>query len=550
MSRLTRLGFNFRSSIYGQVVYTITIMALVLFVSVGIIFRSVNEGYLKKVIRQSGNNIGSIVEGALYHSMLKNDRGALENTLDVINDLPGIEDVNMYDNEDNLVYSTFSDNPLEHNNPNCKQCHGDINSVLPGQSQSFKVVNIDTKCEMSQKDYSYRLLFIKSTIRNEPSCYTAACHAHNERDKVLGSFVIRIPLEDLDTAIKKSSFDFFLLAAIATVLLASFLLLFTRRKINKPLNEIVKASESVSRGDKSTRLELGATQLNDMKMVSNAFNEMLDNLQSANDELQNWSQQLEYKVQKKSEELTEIQNELIHVEKIASLGKLSSSVAHEINNPLSGVLTYTKLVHKQLSKLNLEKEEKESMLKYLMIIEYETKRCGDIVKGLLDFSRKDHLELKVHHLHNILKETFTLLDHQMKIANITFITDLKAKEDSIRCNDNQIKQACIAILLNASEAISGSGEIIMRTSNFDKGFIRLEIIDNGAGIAKEDQQHVFEPFFSAKEKTSGIGLGLAIVHGIITSHKGRVELKSDVGKGTTIIITLPLVFKKTRNEIR
>jgi two-component system NtrC family sensor kinase len=541
MNKLTRLGFKFRSSIYGQVVFTITIMAFVLFISVGAIFRQVNRRYLNTVIRQSGDNIGSIVEGALYHSMLTNDRGALENTLDVINDLPGIEDVNMYDNEDNLVYSTISDNPLEHNNPNCKQCHGEINSVLPGQSQSFKVLKVNTKCEMSQKDYSYRLLFIKSTINNEPSCYTAACHAHNERDKVLGSFVIRIPLEDLDTAIEESSFDFFLLAALATVLLAVFLLFFTRKKINKPLNEIVSASEAVSKGDKSTRLKLETKQLNDMKMVSKAFNEMLDNLQAANDELQTWSQQLEYKVQKKSEELTEIQNELIHVEKIASLGKLSSSVAHEINNPLSGVLTYTKLVHKQLSKIDLEKEEKESMLKYLMIIEDETKRCGDIVKGLLDFSRKDQLELKVHHLHNVLKDTYTLLDHQMKISNITFITDLKAKEDSIKCNDNQIKQACIAILMNASEAISGSGEIIMRTSNPEKGFIRLEIIDNGTGIAQEDQQHVFEPFFSAKDKTNGIGLGLAIVHGIITSHNGKVELKSEVGKGTTIIITLPLV---------
>ena len=548
MNRLTRLGFKFRSSIYGQVVYTITIMALVLFISVGVIFRSVNEGYLKKVIRQSGNNIGSIVEGALYHSMLTNDRGALENTIDVINDLPGIEDVNMYDREDNLVYSTFSDNPSEHNNPNCKDCHGDINSVLPGQTKSFRVVNIDSKCEMSQKDYNYRLLFIKSTILNEPSCYTAACHAHNERDKVLGSFVIRIPLEDLDTAVEESSLDFFLLAAIATILLAVFLLLFTRRKINKPLNEIVKASEAVSRGDKSTRLDLGATQLSDMKMVSKAFNEMLDNLQTATDELQNWSQQLEYKVHKKSEELTEIQNELIHVERIASLGKLSSSVAHEINNPLSGVLTYTKLVHKQLTKLDMAGKEKDSMLKYLRIIEDETKRCGDIVKGLLDFSRKDQLDFKVHHLHNVLKETFSLMDHQMKISNIILTTDIAAKEDRVNCSDNQIKQACVAILLNASEAISGNGEIIIRTSNPDKESIRIEIIDNGAGIAQEDLQHVFEPFFSAKEKTSGIGLGLAIVHGIINSHNGRVELESDLGKGTTVIITLPLVSKDKENK--
>ncbi len=112
---------------------------------------------------------------------------------------------------------------------------------------------------------------------------------------------------------------------------------------------------------------------------------MLDNINSAAVELQNWSHQLEYKVQKKSEELLEAQNELIHIEKIASLGKLSSSVAHEINNPLSGVLTYTKLIQKQLGKAEVEETVKQSMLKHLNVIETETKRCGEIVKGFLIF---------------------------------------------------------------------------------------------------------------------------------------------------------------------
>jgi len=116
--------------------------------------------------------------------------------------------------------------------------------------------------------------------------------------------------------------------------------------------DIIKASEVVSKGDKSTRLEINPNQLNDMRLVSNKFNEMLDNLQLATEELQNWSHQLEYKVQKKSEELSEMQNELIHIERIASFGKLSSSVVHEINNPLSGVLTFKKLVHKHITTFN------------------------------------------------------------------------------------------------------------------------------------------------------------------------------------------------------
>ena len=448
----------------------------------------------------------------------------------------------MYDNEDNLVHSSFSSDTIGHNNPNCKSCHSNLKTMFPRKEKSFKIVNIDSECKMSQYNYNYRLLLIKSPILNERSCYTSACHAHKKSDEVLGSFVIRIPLEELDTAVEESSTDFFLLAALTTFLLVVFLMFFTRRKIKDPLNDIIKASIAVSKGDKSTRLEIKPNQLYDMRMVSSAFNEMLDKLQTATNELQNWSQQLEYKVQKKSEELSEIQNELMHVERIASLGKLSSSVAHEINNPLSGVLTYTKLVHKQLSKPVLNEEVKASMLKYLKVIEKETKRCGEIVKGLLDFSRKDQQDFENKHLHKILGEAHTLMAHQMKIANISFLTDFSAKSDLINCSESQIKQACIAILLNSIEAVIENGEILIRTSNPDENNIKLEITDNGVGIAPEDIPHIFEPFFSAKQKASGIGLGLAIVHGIIQSHKGKVEVDSILGKRTTISIIIPVTI--------
>lgn len=541
VNRFFRKKLKFRSSIYGQVVWTITILSLFLFLSFGVIFRSVNEEYLNTVIQQNGNNIGSIVEGALYYSMLKNDRSALQNTIDVINTMPGIEDVNMYDNQDNLVHSSFSADTVGHNNPNCKDCHENIVTMFPRKEKSFRIINIDHGCKMSQKDYDYRILLIRSPILNEKSCYTAACHAHSKSEEVLGSFVIRIPLEDLDEAVAESSTDFFLLAALTTFLLVVFLILFTRKKVKHPLNAIIKASEAVSKGDNSSRLEIKPNQLYDMKLVSTAFNNMLDNIQTATNELQNWSQQLEYKVQKKSEELSEMQSELIHVERIASLGKLSSSVAHEINNPLSGILTYTKLVQKQLNKPEFDATIKESILKYLKVIEIETKRCGDIVKGLLEFSRKDQKDFKTKHLHTILEEAYTLMTHQMKMANIGFQTNFSAKWDLINCSENQIKQACVAIILNASEAVLENGEIIMTTSNPDADNIKIEISDNGVGIAPEDIPHIFEPFFSNKQKASGIGLGLAIVHGIVKSHNGRVEVDSELGKRTTISVILPIV---------
>jgi two-component system NtrC family sensor kinase len=541
VNKTSKQRFSLRSSLYGRVVITITVLSLFFFVSFGIIFRAVNKGNLNRVFQQTGSNIGAIVEGALYHSMLTNDKGALKNTIDVINGLPGIEDVNMYDSLNNLVYSSYSDDPEGHSNPNCKDCHLDFKSIFPRTEQSLRIINIDHGCEMTNRDYDYSLLMINSPILNQPSCYTAACHAHKETDEVLGSFVIRIPLEELDTTLKQSSRDFFLLAAFSTMLLVTFLIFFTRREINKPLNEIIRATEAVSKGDRSTRLNLDSSKLKDVQLVSATFNRMLDNLQAATEELQVWSQQLEDKVRKKTDELTDMQNELIHVERIASLGKLSSSVAHEINNPLSGVLTYTKLVHKQLGNLDIDDKEKLPMMKYLKVVEEETKRCGDIVKGLLDFSRKDQVEFKNSSLHKILQEAFMLMEHQMKMSNIDFLKDFSAVRDNIQCSDNQIKQACIAILLNANEAVVENGEIVIKTSLTDEDHIKLEIIDNGSGIAPEDIQNVFEPFFSAKEKVSGIGLGLAIVHGIVQSHNGTVDIKSELGTGTTVSIIFPLV---------
>lgn len=536
--------YKFRSSIYGQVIYVISILSVILFVSFGIIFNSVNKGYMESVIRQNGTNIGLLVEGALYHSMLENDKTTLQNTLEIINTLPGISDVNMYDNKDNLVYtsssSTLSADSISRYKSNCKVCHSNIGTMFHRTKKSYKIINTDSDCEMNQKDNTHRHLFVKAPILNQKSCYTSTCHAHDKKDEVLGSLIVKIPLEDLDTVVKKSSRDFFMLATMTTLILVLLLIFITRKKIKNPLTAIVKASESVAEGDLNTRLKIKDNQLDDMRTVSDAFNNMLDKINSATNEQQNWSQQLEYKVRKKTEELKNVHNELIHVERMASLGKLSLSVAHEINNPLAGVLTYTKLIHKQLSKKELVASKRETMLKHLKMIESETKRCGEIVKGLLDFSRKDQQKFEQESLHKILEETNNLMFNTLKILNINIKTQFNAETDIINCSQNQIKQACVAILVNASEAIAENGEILIRTKNPDEDHIRLEIVDNGSGIDPEDIKHIFEPFFSNKENANGIGLGLAVVHGIVQNHNGKVDVESKLREGTTMSINFPL----------
>lgn len=532
-------GIRFRSTIYSRVVLIISAMSVVLFISFGIIFNAVHEQNLNEIIVQNGNNVGSIVEGAMYHAMLENNESELYNLIDVINTLDGIDEVNLYDGEDNLVYASYFKDKPSQSNPDCKSCHDDLTLVFPRMEKAYRIIKLNSPCNY-QTEGNHRQLLIRTPILNEPSCSTAECHAHEPEEDILGALIIKMPLSKLDSAVQNSITDFYVMAVISTLILLMVLVLLTGSKIKKPLNALVEASKAVANGNVTTRVKVSEDQLDDMRLVSETFNAMLDNLQTATTELENWSHQLEYKVQKKTEELRSAQSELIQLERIASLGKLSASVAHELNNPLSGILIYTKLIYKQLDQVDLYATKKDSMLKHLRLIESETKRCGDIVKGLLDFSRKDQGTMEVVHVHKILSETFELMMHPVKMAGISFLTDFGAGKDLVKCGPNQIKQACVALIMNATEAVTQHGEIIFRTLNPDDKTIRIEIIDNGVGIATESLPHIFEPFFTTKQGVAGIGLGLAIVHGIVQRHNGKIEAFSEPGKGTSMAISLPI----------
>lgn len=548
-NRFRALLMNFNklfSSIYSRVVLITAVLSVFLLATYFVIFNTVNEQYLQTIIFQNGNNIASIVEGALYHSMLENDKTQLSSTLDVINTLSGIDEVNLYNEFDSLVYSSFSSDALHYNQPDCIQCHKTLNSLFSGEGKSYRIIGLESACSMYRTDNSMRYLLIRNPIINETSCYTASCHAHSPNDHILGSLIIKLPLGEFDNTVSHITNRYFFLAIIATILITALLILFIWRNVKKPLSAMVEASSAISSGKTDTRLNISSGQTEEMRLVSMAFNEMLDKLQTANLELENWSKQLEYKVQRKSEELSSVQNELIQIERIASLGKLSASVAHELNNPLSGILVYAKLILKQLQQTEFDPQRKEVIMKHLNFIQNETKRCGDIVKGLLDFSRKDTSEHEPNHLHQILEATADLMRHQLKISGIAFYTQFEATNDLVICSANQIKQACLAMLVNASEAIipGTGGEITIVTDNPDDKHIRFRITDNGQGMSNEIIPHIFEPFFSTKHEASGIGLGLAIVHGIVNSHNGKISVDSTPGIGTTFSITLPLIASK------
>jgi two-component system NtrC family sensor kinase len=229
------------------------------------------------------------------------------------------------------------------------------------------------------------------------------------------------------------------------------------------------------------------------------------------------------------------------MEKMASLGKLSASIAHEINNPLFGILTYAKLSLRELGPDGLKPEQIPNFEKYLSIIKEESSRCGDIVKNLLDFARQTGGEFTRQHLNHIVDQTLTLLAHHFQMAKIELITDFFEGDDELNCDPKQIQQALIAPCINAVEAMSEGGKLTLKTRG-DESTVSIHVIDTGCGIPSEVIPHIFEPFFTTKEGKqgdSGLGLGLSVVYGIVRRHEGTIDVESSIGRGTTLTITLP-----------
>lgn len=207
---ISKKSVRFHSSIYSRVVIIIAVLSALLLGTYIIIFRTVNEKFLQTLIHQNGNNIGSIVEGALYHSMLRNDKSELYNTLDIINNLSGIDEVNLYDHTDYLVYSSYSPTAEHFNDPDCMNCHEALDKLFPGMEKTYRIIDIESACSMYMLENDQRYLLIRNPILNESSCYTADCHAHLPEETVLGSLIIKMPLGQFDQSIKESSNKYFI----------------------------------------------------------------------------------------------------------------------------------------------------------------------------------------------------------------------------------------------------------------------------------------------------------------------------------------------------
>ncbi|MBE3071390.1 MAG: HAMP domain-containing protein, partial [Acidobacteria bacterium] len=272
-------------------------------------------------------------------------------------------------------------------------------------------------------------------------------------------------------------------------------------------------------------------------LLAASFNEMTDSLRRARGELRALTESLERQVDDRTAALKDAQSQLIQSEKMSSLGKLAASVAHEINNPLSGILTYAKLMIRMHEEGELTPKVREACVRNLKLVQRETERCSAIVRNLLDFARQRPLSLKDVDLNVVAEEALSLLANQIAIFGITLVKQL-APLPAVRADFGQLRQAVVNIALNACEAMNKGGTLTVSSAvQPDRKWVRLTLADTGPGIVPEHMSKILDPFFTTKEK--GTGLGLSVVYGIIERHGGKLELASEVGRGTTIVIRLP-----------
>jgi len=234
--------------------------------------------------------------------------------------------------------------------------------------------------------------------------------------------------------------------------------------------------------------------------------------------------------------LKESQEQLIQAEKLTSLGQLAASIAHEVNNPLSGVLAYTQLLAKKVRGNNIPKEV---ALQYLSKMEAELTRSTKLIRHLLDFARQSPPAFRQLNLNDVVNRAFDLAAHSAELQHIQTVKELDPSLPHLMADFDQLHQVCTNLILNAIQAMPQGGKLTLRTS-VDNGQLKMEVQDTGCGISPKNMRKLFTPFFTTKHEVKGVGLGLAISYGIIQRHHGRIEVQSKEGEGTTFTIYLPL----------
>ena len=483
--------------------------------------------------------ISDLIARSTRYSMMLNRKEDVHEIISSVGSEPGIRGIRIYNKQGEVIFATQPEDihtTVDMKAEACIVCHEDLSNPPFQTAERHRIMGGEGTAE--------RQLGLITPIRNEPACAGAPCHAHPSEKTILGVLDVKMSLAEVDQELASSQATLLTLSAGAVVLVGlvagAFLWLFVRR----PVRRLTEGMELVASGHLEHRLDVKGKD--ELGMLARTFNAMAADLQRARQEITDWSRTLEVKVREKTADLERAHRQMVQVEKMASLGNLASSVAHELNNPLEGILTYAKVIKKRLGKTSLDPSQLQNYEEELTLIADEARRCGAIVKNLLVFSRKREMTLKEARFCDILNRSVMLVQHHAQMRDVRIETQC-SQDLAIECDPDHLQQVLVALMVNAVEAMSPgkdrSGGGLLRVSaelDVRTDAVVIRVADNGVGMSDDVKAHIFEPFFTTKSEGKGVGLGLAIVYGIVERHSGTITVDSRTGEGTVFTIRVPL----------
>jgi two-component system NtrC family sensor kinase len=523
-----------RHSLGGKLI-TLLVMALVAtFVLFGYLNIRLHRQHLETATLASAERVSDVIRRSTSYYMLRNDRQALYHMMRTIADEPGMVRVRVFDQEGRISYSSDPSEISRTVDKNAEACYG-----CHAQSQPLSRLNRPDRFRVYRASTGERVLGIVTPLENQPSCSNAECHAHPASQQILGVLDTSLSLARTDTQLAQDSRRMAAYTVLTLVFIALLCALFVWKVVETPLKQLNAATGHLADG--KLGFQIPTSSKDELGDLARSFNTMSRQLHAANEEVVSWTRTLEERVEQKTQELQTAHNQMLHAETMVSIGKMAAVVAHEINNPLSGILTYAKLLRKWLGQGETAGKRRQESEECLDLIARESRRCGDLVKNLLAFSRSAPMNPAPSDLNTVVDQLLKLVAHKLEITGIQLQLDLAPDLPPVYCDAAQIEQVLLALVTNAVDAMPRGGNLWLRTRFLnDSGQTEIQVRDDGAGIPPEILPRIFEPFMTTKETGKGVGLGLAVSHSIIEAHRGTITVQSEVGRGTTFTVTLPM----------
>ena len=506
---------------------------VVIFALLGYLNIRLHRQHLEQATLLSAERVSDVIKRSTTDYMLRNDREGLYHAIQTMAAEPGMVKIRIFDQDGRITYTT---DPAEANRvvdkkaEACYACHN--------QSQPLARLNRPDRFRIYRNGGGHRVLGIITPIENQPSCSNAACHAHPAQQQILGVLDTDLSLSTADVQLAQSSRRMIFYTACALLLIACLSWIFVWRLIGTPVRALKRGTDSLAKGDLGYQIDVCSND--EIGELARSFNSMSVQLQAEHQENLAWTHTLEERVEQKTRELKRAHEHALHTEKMASIGKMAAVLAHEINNPLSGILTYAKLLRKWIDRDNGHLPHHEEICSSLDLIASESRRCGDLVKNLLTFSRSTPMNLQASDLNEVVDRSVRLVQHQLDLSGIQLQLRLDPALPRVHCDPAQIEQVLLALIMNSRDAMPQGGNLCLTTSfSRDEDKVRIVLRDDGSGIPPDVLAHLFEPFVTTKESGHGVGLGLAVSKSILERHSGSIEAQSEPGRGTTFTVTLP-----------